>query len=730
MYKPFRLFIYRTPAYPFTRLLEYLVVPDTVFSLFKDEYIKETIYIASPVLCREIQKLADGKIKNKTERDKIVISFIKYFSRMGTRCTPFGLFATCSPGELAEITQAQIEDPIRKCTRLDMYYLCTLVQYISNLKDVKEQLRFFPNNTIYELKNQLRYIEYKYQNFRRMHTISTVEKSKFLNAILKKAARGVLPDEIREYLKSEDINEEDVITYTDDLIRSQLLVSEIDVVITGRAYFDKIIGTLQKMKLLGDSKGLLDSLCEVNELLKQIDSVENGTSLSYYDKIAEQISKHPVSFQENAIFQVDATRKGTVKIGKHVIEELQSVISYFCKTSPAGGNSSLSNFQRAFYERYEDQEIPLSIALDSDLGIGYPAGNGFADISPILHKLALPIKDDRSASQIANNIQTFLLKKLLKMQQEGANEIVLYPEEFKDRTQNIAKLPSTLFVFFQLIKDSANDLLLDIKGISCSAATVISRFAHLDPKIHELIMEITRKESEMETRGIVAEIVHLPSSRTGNILSRPHLRDHELVYLAHSDLPESNKIFISDLMLSSKSGKLYIRSKKLNKLIFPRLTSAHNYHNDTLPVYRFLCDMQYQDTRSGFHFNWGGLENSLDYRPRVRYGSSILSLASWSVTRNEIKNLLDLKDSDLLNQVGEWRAKRKIPELTSLADGDNELFVDFNSCLSIYALFSVVKKRDAFVLKEFLFSPDALVMKGNNGDYLNECIVPFYKDEK
>ena len=79
-----------------------------------------------------------------------------------------------------------------------------------------------------------------------------------------------------------------------------------------------------------------------------------------------------------------------------------------------------------------------------------------------------------------------------------------------------------------------------------------------------------------------------------------------------------------------------IRSKKMNKKIFPRLTSAHNYYNDTLPVYRFLCDMQHQGKRTTFGLDWGELADHLDYKPRVRYGNSILSLASWRVRQDEI----------------------------------------------------------------------------------------------
>ena len=181
-------------------------------------------------------------------------------------------------------------------------------------------------------------------------------------------------------------------------------------------------------------------------------------------------------------------------------------------------------------------------------------------------------------------------------------------------------------------------------------------------------------------------------------------------------------------MLSCRGGKLVLRSKKMNKRIFPRLTSAHNYYNDTLPVYRFLCDMQHQGKRTTFGVGWGELADHLDYKPRVKYGNSILSLASWRVRQDEITAFFQSPDADLVNNVAVWRMKRNIPLTALLSEGDNELFIDFHSICSIRAFLSAVKKRPAFQLLEFIFDQDELVVKGTDGEYLNECIVAFYKE--
>lgn len=65
----------------------------------------------------------------------------------------------------------------------------------------------------------------------------------------------------------------------------------------------------------------------------------------------------------------------------------------------------------------------------------------------------------------------------------------------------------------------------------------------------------------MSPDSILAELVYLPESRTGNILMRPHIREYELAYMSDSDLPKDKMLYVSDLLLSVRNGKLHLRSK-------------------------------------------------------------------------------------------------------------------------------------------------------------------------
>ena len=227
------------------------------------------------------------------------------------------------------------------------------------------------------------------------------------------------------------------------------------------------------------------------------------------------------------------------------------------------------------------------------------------------------------------------------------------------------------------------------------------------------------------------EIAHLPESRTGNILLRPVLRQYEIPYLTKPGVEREYQIELSDLMVSVRNGRILLRSKRLDKEIIPRLSSAHNFSFKAMPVYHFLCNMQLQNGRSSVYFDWGTLANEHNWLPRVKYKNVILSPARWVVKRNEIKAFLETGDDKaLLELVTAWRQTLQMPEYVVLDEGDNELFINLGNVLSIRTLFSVIKKRSSFQLEEFLFKPESAVVREEAGVFTNEFILSFYKENQ
>jgi len=723
-YNFFSSFVIRLPFLPFTGLQPALNNKDSLLYTLSLPSVQEAIYLASPVLYKELQKLMEGKITNEKEKERILFSSERYLTRMSTRCTPYGLFAGCGIGKIGDQTEMEVSDSITRVTRLDMYYLSALYDTLVKIPQVKENIRFLPNNSLYKVGKKYRYIEVKYTNSGRKYQISEVEQSSYLNRLLKLAIKGEKIKTLVTVLTDKDISEDEAMEFINELIDSRILVPELNDSVTGNDFFTRIIHLLEIINC--SDLPLHNRLKEIKKQLDELDTTDN--TLEIYRQIISIVEEIKIPYKEKFLFQVDLFCNMTRSLlGMGVVEELRSVLTFLNKITPMAKNETLDRFRQDFYSRYEEQEIPLMEALDPEMGLGYPSRNNSSILSPLIDDLILPQSGKMNRKE--SDFWSILFRKVVSSDQY-CREIEITDEDIQGLEADWSDLPPTIFAMFEVIRSGSEDILIRIKSCAGSCgANLLGRFAHLEEKMEQLVKDITYKEQELMSEVILAEIVHSPEARTGNVLFRPHVRDYELLYISDSDLPRERLILLSDLMLSVKQNRLVIRSKKLNKEILPRLTTAHNFHFNTMPVYKFLCDMQTQQGRNELYFNWRQGNEKYSFLPRLRYRNTIFFPATWIVKGEEIKYFFEIeKEEILMDSIKEWRNNRFMPQYVLLADGDNELFIDWENCLSVRSLFSMIKKRPQVKFTEFLFEPTQAMIKDKNGSYPNECIIAFYKE--
>ena len=170
-----------------------------------------------------------------------------------------------------------------------------------------------------------------------------------------------------------------------------------------------------------------------------------------------------------------------------------------------------------------------------------------------------------------------------------------------------------------------------------------------------------------------------------------------------------------------------LRSKKHNKEILPRLSNAHNFGADPLPLYQFLCDLQTQNKRSSIGFSWHPILKKHPFLPRVVFENLILSKARWKVETKKIKKVMESKNYTV--ELKKWQKTHRVPNLVELVEGDNKLLIDFTHKMAVKMLWNTVKNKKFFVLDEFLFSEEGIV-NGNDGAYCNQFVVSFYNEDR
>lgn len=715
--------IVRTPVLPLSEQRS-----EIDFSLLlNDDYFLEAIYLASPVLYDECIKWREGLVINKKDIDKLTRSLSKYFLRMSSRCTPFGLFSGCAVVKWTKEGGPVIMDSKKsfRHTRLDMHYLCALARNIAQRPSVKEHLLFFPNSSIYTIGNEFRYVEYIYSEEKLSYRISAVRASDSLAAVIKLASQGVTMAEMENLLGEDGIAGAEAREFINELIDTQILMSELEPSITGREFMYQIIAVLERIltKDNGDARYILQVLQEVRDRLKNIDS-GGQNNISRYRDITKTLDNLNVVYEEGKLFQTDIFRniRGN-GVNVAMQGQLQEALTVLNKLTLTKNNEALQSFARRFYKRYEDKEMPLLEVMDTETGIGYQEFDGSC-ISPLVGDLVIS-GNGREQQFTCNKLEMFLNNKRREAFENNYYTVELTDKELESFSAGWSDLPPSLSVIFRMVDE--NTVYLESAGGS-SAVNLLGRFAHGDDGISELAAQTARLEQENEPGAIYAEIVHLPESRTGNILLHPAFRDYEIPYLAKSSLDKEFQINVQDLYVSVRKERVILRSRRLNKQVIPRLSTAHNYSNNALPVYRFLCDLQLQGKKSALVFNWGNLQYQNRFLPRVIYKNTILHLAKWNFLQEDIENIRNREGEIDKVILDEFKNKWRLPRHIVLSEGDNELLVDLDNPQMVQLWLETVRNKESFIMKEFI-APKKGVTDENDRSYANQFIAVLSKNK-
>ncbi|MDN5478239.1 MAG: lantibiotic dehydratase family protein, partial [Chryseobacterium sp.] len=702
-YQFFDDFVIRTPLFSFHKLKTILEGSDkNITEVYDDPSFLEALYLASPDLYEVVKNWKDSDdphpVQSKFIPDELKNTLLKYLIRMSTRCTPFGLFSGVDSGRFSEtdqgsgIKEKKTHASYIRDTRPDMHFLVALADYFGNLPHIKKKLLYYPNNSIYKVGDKIRYIEYEYHQGKRQYIISSAPLSSELAAIINVQCGSTI-EQLSNLLTNNEITEEDAREFIEELIENQVLVNELVPNVSGIDFLENMISVLQKAN--AETEFLL--INKINEKIKKLDAGLGNPAIKYKD-IEDLVSLFPIGFDRKYLLQTDLYYCNRNELNNLWRRKLRKGMKFLNIITLPSEESTFIKFRKAFYERFEMQEVPLAYALDTEIGIGYLQNNRTKGIHPYLDDLTLPeVSDIRQLDIKLSAIQQILNRKIQEGLFNGENMIRLQDVDFKNYHENWNDLPDTISFIAEIADESGVEKLIINSCGGSSGANLLARFCTEKHEIRNHVKTIIEKEEELNPDVILAEIVHLPQSRAGNILRRQIHRTYEIPYLAQSLLSDQYVIPVDDLVISVRYGRIILRSKRLNKEIYPYLTNAHNYPVASLPIYHFLCDLSSQNKRSGLYFNWGDLEKIYDFLPRVEYDDIILSKARWKIDQEELMKLyaaLDHKNV-VLDEVKNWQKKRRIPDWIVWVVSDNKLVINLQNYDMVLLFLKSIKRNQS-----------------------------------
>ncbi|MEZ0609703.1 lantibiotic dehydratase [Fibrella sp. WM1] len=694
------------------RLRQGHALVDVLKDFYQQPYAQQALFFASTDVYLHCQQWLSGTL---SPSEKLLKTLYRYLIRMSTRATPFGLCSGISLGKWGIASGVTFDDatPVRTHLRLDAMAMQQLLQYVSQLSAIWPTVRYRSNTTTYAVGADLRYVEANQEGgLPGSYALSVTDNTDYLQCILATARDGATIPELIDLLGQDGIDADDAQAFIENLIDNQLIQSEFDPSLTAQ---DELGRLLERLRPYTDQQPIIDLLTDVHETLRGANPASNVPDCQRLDGLLAPV----IAIDNRLLVQCDTyfpTQQNA--IGQPVREQLSQTLERLLRLSPAE-QTYLSTFRERFYERYEEQEVPLLLALDPDIGVGY---GGSSLTAVLLDGIDWP---EGAPGDVAfTPAQQGMLRLFTEAMRLDDPQLNLSDADLASLTEGQPEpaLPASGYWMGHLLANSAEALDAGdwqfhlVAGGGPSAANLLGRMAHLDAELKDQLQTSLQAEEASEADAIWAEIVHLPEARLANVLTRPALRSYEIPILSVSGVPDDHQIPLDDLVISAPRGrKIILRSRRLNKRVIPRLSTAHNFSMG-LAHYRFLCDLQKQEGTLRVGWDWGPLA-SQPHLPQVRYRNVILSRASWQLTKA-------LAQTSQPNWLAIWRGRYNVPRYVVMLNADNELPLDLENNLNVALLTEELAKNDTVKLKEWLLSEQTCWVGGPAQHWVGELILP------
>jgi thiopeptide-type bacteriocin biosynthesis protein len=656
-YKFHPTLLVRTPVYPYHAYAE-----TAPAEILKQPLFKKAIWFASEAFYRELEK-CDFEYDRLDKKAKNTVK--KYINRMHYRPTPFGL---CSAfGVLSWGVDRQLKfsaSDLRPHVQLSFARNAALAQDV--VADSKEALIYRLNGSVYKAGKEYRFVRSAGGAGQIEFMIDSLPADRFFGRLVAFLGQGRKWREISEWVcEKANCSAVDAEQYVEWLAGQQLIQHHLEPNVTGTEHLDRVLkNTGRTLPWIDEIKGVTT-----------IDDLETGASLSSRDSyLNTEVKLAGAGLDER--FQQD------ILDGVECLEALSAI-----QEPPA-----IKRFKSDFIQKFERKAMPLLVALDPEVGVGYGDLEDGNDDTHLLRGLASS-PTERGTTINWGKVHSLLLG---KWHHDGG--IILTPADIEELGEGKGMLPQSISVMFRI---SGRQFFMEQAG-GVSANALIGRFTPFNEDIHRLAKDMAVQESMANPDVLFAEIVHICNEHTANIDRRKHIYEYEIPVLAQSELPREQQIPLNDLWVSVQQGKVILWSKEHGKRVIPRLSSAFNYTRNDLAVFRFLCDMQHAEIRTNLGFKIERLFPGLAYYPRVSYRNTILQPACWNIKQAVFSPAIMAADGERQAIFNKIRTELKIPRFVALTEHDNQLVFDLDKDTELAFLLDTIKDMSQVTLKEFL----------------------------
>jgi lantibiotic biosynthesis protein len=745
-YRVGEFFVVRTPLLPVERMLEWQRCParvtptlestaaesglDLVHSLlqsFCENELRTALFFASPELYDLVEKLRrDGPVPVKVQR-----SLTRYFLRATGRETPFGLLAGNSIGRIGnDCFELAGRADYRSHTRISIAFLARMMADLGARPDLNDHILHEPNSGLSLVQGNYRLSLDEPDCSRSWSSPATtlieLTRTSEVDQVLELARPGRSLSAIAEAMTRPGLDFASLLDFCRALSARKILVPSWLPSITGTNTARVGIQNLQGNSAARSAHAVLQ---DTSRELEKADSGELGEALELYEAARDRLRGWKLDVDFPQPLQTELVKPAPrLRLSEELAERFLAAATLLRRISRLPPNPELAAFRERFAARYDRRLVPLTEALDADVGIGF--GGNETDAAADL-VADLPAEGSRESIEHFDPLDRSRLR-LLESALRFDSQVVELDNQtlalFMDPEDSEPEAESIAIVAHLARRDDGGVQLVTPALVSHSVITLLGRFCEADRELCQAVLRHAQLEQALAGDTILADVVYSPGDETANVVARPVIRDYEITCGGKSGAPLDHRIPISDLLIGIEGHEIDLYSARLKKRVAIRFGNAHNYLQTSLPtVYRFLGALQDQGREDlSASWSWGTLQGS-PFLPRIVHGDTILSLARWTISEREWAPVLAAPADQSSLRMQELRAERKLPRWLTRSDGDRRLTVDLENDLSVQELIHEARQRRSLSLEELLPTPDQLVVFGPEGSYASQFVVPFVR---
>lgn len=695
-------FMVRNALLPFKTYFEMDEHPNPSEALFdfyfNHSLFQEAIAIASPALHKSISP-------DKSSWEKVYPSVLKYFLRMISRVTPFGLFSSVGWGHFADISELKFSfSSLKKSVKPDMEWVQSFNQALYANLEVLKKLYVMANPAV--IKDKSRFCLIKKQTSKTSKDLISINRTTFSEKALQLAKEPLLYSHLENQLFDHfsDFDKEKVSSCLLQMFHQEYLLSELSI----------RLDTPFKLEKLKEIFPLdLDPLIEAFNDYSEKGIVELQKLLHLLEP--KETIPYPLHVDS---FQWGNERKLNRCIQDDICRAATAMLLLNQKTR-ANNETSLEKYRKDFIEKYGPARlVPILDLLDNIKGLGVPLWN-----------------EPAGALSSSNWWEKSLTKQI-------PEEIIiddLIHKLSKEAQKTAEKAPLSLEIYFDILANSEADIdegkytiLINPIVASAQAGNTFGRFFsgfEDSPSKVESMRTFLQEEGSLLEGVAFVEASFVPESqRTANVAFFEKIREFQIQFHYHE--PADNILKIDDIYVGSTLDRFFLYSKTLKKELHISLSTAINPSFAPTPLKLMLeiCQSRFDPFSPNI---WQGMENKFNQLPRVKFRNTILSPRRWYFDLS----FFNLKAQDKLDQkaiekmIAMAFQTLAVPELVYLIHFDHRLLLKWKNKDHLKLLSQHFIANKEITLFEHLQGKGNLPVTSEKGSHASEFVLPLMKKQ-